>query len=270
MIHGLALCSGIGGIDLGLRMALGPGGYRTVCHVEREAFAAAVLVARMEDKALDLAPIWDDLATFRGEPWRGVVDLVSAGFPCQPWSVAGKRKGTEDERWIWPSIVRIVREVEPALVFVENVPGLYRHGLREVLSDLAALGFDAEWTNLRASDVGAPHRRERLFVLAYHIGGRCYRPATWQCDSYQERNLEASEPCRVAVLREAGTGLQSPWPPGPGRIGSIPRMADGVSDQMDRFRGLGNAVVPAQAAAAFRELFCLIRRGDGEKEGERG
>lgn len=167
-MNGLALCSGIGGLDLGLRLAIGEQ-YRTVCHVERDAFAAADLVARMEEAALDLAPIWDDVATFGGEPWRGIVDLVSAGFPCQPWSVAGKRKGTEDQRWLWPDIARIIGEVEPGLVYLENVPGLLRHGLREVLSDLASLGFDAEWTDLSAAAIGAPHRRERIFVLAWRV-----------------------------------------------------------------------------------------------------
>jgi DNA (cytosine-5)-methyltransferase 1 len=169
VIYGLAICAGIGGLELGVGMALG-GGHRTVCYIEREAFAAAVLLARMDDQALERAPIWDDLTTFDAGRWRGCVDIVSAGFPCQPWSVAGKRKGTKDDRWIWPAIVRIIREVEPLSVFVENVPGLYRHGLREVLSDLASLGFDAEWTDIRASEVGAPHRRERVFVLAYRDG----------------------------------------------------------------------------------------------------
>jgi DNA (cytosine-5)-methyltransferase 1 len=175
-VNGVALCAGVGGLDLGLRLALGES-YRTVCYVEREAYAAAALVARMEDKALDLAPVWDDVTTFRGEPWRGVVDLVTAGFPCQPWSVAGKRKGTSDSRWLWPDIARIIRECEPRYVFLENVPGLYRHGLRVVLSDLAALGFDAEWDCVSAGDVGAPHRRERVFILAHREGSGLW--STW-------------------------------------------------------------------------------------------
>jgi len=95
-----------------------------VGYVEREAFAAAVLVARMEDQALDRAPVWDDLTTFDGHPWRGRVDLVAAGFPCQPSSHAGQRLGTADERWLWPHVARVVREVGPSLVFIENVPGL--------------------------------------------------------------------------------------------------------------------------------------------------
>lgn len=166
----LDLCSGVGGLSLGLHLALG-GWARTVGYVERDAYAAAVLLARMDDAALDRAPVWDDITTFDAGPWRGVVDLVAAGFPCQPWSVAGKRKGTADSRWIWPEIARIVRECEPGFVFLENVPGLYRHGLRAVLSDLAALGFDADWTCVSASEVGAPHKRERVFILAHRASG---------------------------------------------------------------------------------------------------
>jgi len=95
-----------------------------VAHVERDPFAAAVLVARMADQALDQAPVWDDLRSFDGRPWRGRVDLVTAGFPCQPWSAAGRRQGIEDDRWLWPDVARIVAEVGPRLVLLENVPVL--------------------------------------------------------------------------------------------------------------------------------------------------
>ena len=104
-MNGLALCGGIGGLELGLDLAMPD--YRTVCYVEREAAAAAILVAAMEHDTLAQAPVWDDLLTFRGRQWRGVVDCVSAGFPCQPWSASGKRQGTADERWIWPAIARM-------------------------------------------------------------------------------------------------------------------------------------------------------------------
>lgn len=167
-MNGLALCAGVGGLELGLSRAIP--GYRTVGYVERDAYAAAVLVARMEDEALDRAPIWDDLTTFDGKPWRGVVDLVSAGFPCQPFSVAGKRKRLDDDRWIWPQIARIIGEVEPSFVFLENVPGVLSHGAGAVLDSLASLGFDAEWDLFSAADVGAPHRRMRWFCLAHAAG----------------------------------------------------------------------------------------------------
>lgn len=165
---GLALCAGIGGLELGVRLALGPR-YHCVGYVERDAYAAAALVARMEDQTLDRAPVWDDLASFPSALYRGAVDLVTAGFPCQPFSVAGSRRGTEDERWLWPDIARIVRVVGPELVFLENVPGLAAHGLGHVLGELAACGYDAEWDVFSAADVGAPQLRRRLFLLAWRV-----------------------------------------------------------------------------------------------------
>lgn len=136
-------------------------------YVERDSFAAALLVARMADKALGEAPVWDDLATFDGRPWRGRVHIVSAGFPCQPWSHAGARLGTEDERWVWPEIARVVGETRPCYVFLENVGGLVSGGgLGPVLGSLAALGYDAVWGCFSAAEVGAPQVRERVFILA--------------------------------------------------------------------------------------------------------
>ena len=168
-INGLALCAGAGGLELGLRLALGDG-YRCVCFVERDAYAAATLVARMEDASLEPAAVWDDVGTFDGSAWRGVVDIVSAGFPCQPWSAAGKQRGVEDERWLWPDIARIVREVGPQFVFLENVPELAGRGLGHILGDLAEAGFACEWDLFSAAEVGATHLRRRLFLLAHSDG----------------------------------------------------------------------------------------------------
>jgi len=122
----------------------------------------------MQKGRLDEAPIWTDSGTFDGKPWRGLVDWIIGGFPCQPFSVAGAQRGTDDERWLWPHIRRIAREVEPRGLFLENVPGLFAHGgIDTVLGDLAENGYDTIWTTVRASDVGASHRRERCFILAY-------------------------------------------------------------------------------------------------------
>ena len=168
VIHALAVCAGIGGLELGARRALG-GQLRCVGYVERDAYAASILVARMEDARLDPAPVWDDLSTFPCDLYRGRVDLVTAGFPCPPYSVAGERRGADDERDLWPDVWRIVREVGAWALVVENVRGAVSHrdGLERWLADLAGAGWDASWTVVRASDAGAPHRRERLFVLAW-------------------------------------------------------------------------------------------------------
>ena len=161
----LSLCSGIGGLDLGLRRAAPRS--RVVCYVEREAFALAVLARRFAEGALDPAPCWTDLASFDGRAWRGVVDLVAGGFPCQDVSNAGKRAGLDGERsGLWREFARVVREVRPGYVFLENVRALVVRGLDRVLGDLAGLGFDAEWGVFSAGEQGAPHLRERIFVLA--------------------------------------------------------------------------------------------------------
>ena len=168
----ISLYSGVGGLDLAFRMAVPTA--RTVCYVERDAASIEILVSHMQAGELGDAPIWTDSGTFDGTAWRGHVDWIIGGFPCQPASVAGARKGLDDERWLWPHIARIVDEVRPSGIFLENVPGLLTvndgAAFREVVGDLAALGFDAEWGCVRASDVGAPHKRERLFILAHRNG----------------------------------------------------------------------------------------------------
>ena len=157
-------------MELALRLAGIPA--RTVAHVERDAYAAATLVARMEEAHLDRAPIWSGLTTFDGGAFRGRVDLVTAGFPCQPFSSAGQRLGVDDDRWLWPAVWQCVRDMGPRFLFLENVPQLVRHGLSHVLADLAQDGWDAEWGLLTASAVGAPHKRERLWLLAHAPGIR--------------------------------------------------------------------------------------------------
>jgi DNA (cytosine-5)-methyltransferase 1 len=167
-LFGLSLCSGAGGLDLGILLACP--GYRALGYVEREAFAAAVLVARMEDAALDPAVVWDDVATFDGRPWRGAVDILSAGYPCQPFSVAGKRRGAADPRHLWPHVGRIIGECEPPFVFLENVAHHLRLGFPEVAGGLVSMGYRLAAGLFTAAEVGAPHRRERLFILAHREG----------------------------------------------------------------------------------------------------
>lgn len=261
MIHGLALCSGIGAMELGLRFALGPQ-YQGVGHVERDAYAAAVLMARMEEQALGPAPIWDDISTFDGAKWRGCVDIVTAGFPCQPFSASGKRKGLADPRWIWSDIARILEEVQSPLVFIENVPELADHGLVHVLRTLGALGLDAEWDCFSAKDVQAPHTRERLWLLAANPTGigLLYRAGILGNPESPER-VSGAEAHRCAGdtpgPRREGEGVPGSeprqpgwWTPPPG----VPLLAHGASTNVDRLRCSGNALVPAVAALAFVQL----------------
>ena len=163
-INYISLCSGIGGLDLAVSLAIPES--RCVCYVEREAFTASILVARMEDESLDQAPIWSDLTTFETSPWRGAVDMVIAGFPCQPVSVAGRRKGEDDERWLFGDVLRLVCGVGARWIFLENVAGLLSMGLGRVLGELSESGYDAEWICIRASEAGATHSRDRWFCLA--------------------------------------------------------------------------------------------------------
>ena len=166
VMNGLALCAGVGGLELGLRLAMG-GDYRTVCYVEREAYCAAVLVARMEDEALDRAPIWDDLSTFEGSFWCDRVGVITAGYPCQPFSTAGGRRGAKDARHLWPEVSRIIGEVDPAYVFLENVEGHITLGLEEVRANLLGMGYRVSAGIFSAAECGAPQLRKRLFVLAH-------------------------------------------------------------------------------------------------------
>ena len=166
----LALFAGAGGGILGGVLL----GWRTVCAVEINAYCARRLMQRQNEGHLPPFPIWDDVCSFDGRPWRGVVDVVSGGFPCQDISVAGKGAGISGERsGLWGQMARIIREVQPRYAFVENSPALTVRGLGTVLGDLAEMGFDARWGVLGAIHVGAPHRRERIWIMADACGGRC-------------------------------------------------------------------------------------------------
>jgi len=159
----LALFAGAGGGILGGHLL----GWRTVCAVEWEPYPASVLCARQNDGLLPPFPIWDDVQTFDGKPWRGIVDVVSGGFPCQDISAAGKGAGIDGERsGMWGEMARIIHEVRPRYVFVENSPMLTSRGLGRVLGDLATMGFDAKWGVLGAADVGANHQRDRIWIVA--------------------------------------------------------------------------------------------------------
>jgi len=225
-------------LDEGVRVALPEA--RTVGYVEREAFAQGILLARMADQALEPAPIWcGPLEDFPRGEWRGAVDCLTAGFPCQPWSAAGKQQGESDDRWIWPAIADIVDAVRPSLVFLENVPGLViGRGINRVFGDLARLGFDAEWCSLSAADVGATHLRKRVFILAVDAcGGR--RVLRESCESEQ--------PCwRLADWSNAFMGDAVGVHSERRRDSGVVALADrGTEETRDQWERCGNSANPA-------------------------
>ena len=160
----LALFAGAGGGILGTHLL----GWRCVAAVEVEDYPRRVLLQRQADGVLPRFPIWDDVCTFDGKPWRGKVDVVSGGFPCQDISSAGKGAGIEGERsGLWGEMARIISEVQPRYVWVENSPLLVSRGLGLVLLDLAKMGYDARWGIVGAHHVAAPHKRDRCWIVAY-------------------------------------------------------------------------------------------------------
>ena len=176
----LALFAGAGGGILGGTLL----GWRTVAAIEIENYPRAILLQRQADGILPRFPVWDDVRTFDGKPWRGRVDVISGGFPCQDISAAGRGAGITGERsGLWTEFSRIIGEVRPRFVFVENSPLLVSRGLDTVLSDLAEMGFNAEWGIVGAYHAGAPHKRDRIWVLAHagcfgseRRGGECGGP----------------------------------------------------------------------------------------------
>ena len=165
----LALFAGMGGGILGGKLL----GWNTVCAVEINEYCRRVLMQRQDDGILEPFPIWDDITTFDGKPWAGCVDIVTGGFPCQDISAAGKGSGIDGTRsGLWREMARVIGEVRPRYVLVENSPVLTVRGLGTVLGDLAALGYDAEWGVLGAADLGAPHKRDRIWIVAPAHGSR--------------------------------------------------------------------------------------------------
>ena len=177
----VSLCAGYGGIDIGLKRAIP--NLRTVAFSEIEAFACANLVAKMEAGKLDAAPIWTNLKTFPWSEFRGKVDILSGGYPCQPFSAAGKRLGTEDPRHLWPFIANGIRLMQPRVCFFENVEGHISLGLRAVIEELGSLGYETTWGIFSASEVGAPHQRKRVFILAHR---KCEGLEGWRSSSKSE------------------------------------------------------------------------------------
>lgn len=275
----LALFTGGGGGILGGRLL----GWRARCAVEINAYARRTLLARQKDKTLEPFPIWDDVSTFDGRPWRGAIDVVSAGFPCQDISSCGKGVGISGARsGLWKHGARIIREVQPAYVLLENSPLLASKGLHVVLADLSEMGFDAKWGVLSAADsiwsFGTPcidHERERIWIVAIAhaeilrrgsrglpFGGSppladAFHAYQAPADASRERRGKALE------LRCYESAKRSPWSPeaDAGDFGGwwktepdVDRMVHGVAHRVDRVRTIGNGQVPAVVELAWNIL----------------
>jgi DNA (cytosine-5)-methyltransferase 1 len=188
----LDLFSGIGGITKALE-----GYVRPVAYCENEQFAQAVLLSRMAEGELPNAPIWDDVQTLDGKQFRGKVDIIYGGFPCQDISVAGHGKGLEGERsGLFSEILRLADEIEPTFLFLENVPAITTRGLRDVSAEITKRGYDSRWKIVSASDVGAPHLRKRWWLLAYSRR----KPKRAEEKMGQERKRKQPQPTDLCSL----------------------------------------------------------------------
>jgi len=272
----LSLFSGYGGFSLGLRLT--GMDIRTVAYVEIEPYCQEILKARIRDGFLDDAPIWPDISTFNGAQCRGVVDIITAGFPCQPHSTAGKRKGKDDARNLWPDTLRVIREVGPSYVLLENVPGILSNGYGgTVVGELSDIGYDCRWGIVSAAAVGAPHLRKRWWCLA-HIqraqfpfqqggfgqqgsegvesrgegkvdadrNGKDGAVAYPQEQPQREPDNQACPITREDARESAGGGGWWAVEPGLGRV------AHGVTHRVDRLKAIGNGIVPAVVAEFLR------------------
>ncbi|WP_025180124.1 DNA cytosine methyltransferase [Leptospira interrogans] len=265
----LALFAGAGGGVLGGKLL----GWRTVCAVEIDPYCITQLIQRQNDKILPPFPIWDDVCTFDGTNWRGIIDVVSGGFPCQGISVAGKGKGLEDERsGLWSEMFRIICEVRPRYAFVENSPLLTRRGIDRVLGDLAQMGYNAIWGVLGADDVGAHHIRKRIWILSYASSEQWERESEsreFKVSSLIDGNgakehvansnkFDAirSGLCTSEVSYKGSTSLQRGewWATEP----NVGRVAHGVAFRVDRLRAIGNGQVPMVAKVAWNILSSIM------------
>lgn len=252
-----SLFSGIGGMDLGFERA----GMKCAWQVEIDEYATKVLTKHWPD-----VPKYGDIRDV-GKENLETVDLICGGFPCQPFSVAGKQKGEEDDRHLWPEMLRVISELKPAWVLGENVPGIIPIFLDQAIDDLEAEGYTCEAFVLPAYAVDAPHQRYRLFIVAYSERVRCLqreKPTSGQqwTAAQRESDSRCIQPSSVSNPNSKGLeewsrentsgegqnngaefGRDARWLPEPG----VGRVAHGVPNRVDRLRGLGNAVVPQVA-----------------------
>jgi DNA-cytosine methyltransferase len=275
----ISLYTGAGGLDVGFRTN-NPKAI-PLLYVERDFEAAAVLVEKIRTGRLDKAPIWSDTGTIDCRPFVGRVDTIIAGFPCQPFSQAGKRKGTEDKRWLWHHIKRLASEIRCKELFLENVAGLFMGGIQTVIGELSEMGYDAKWLTLSAADIGSPHQRERVFILARkrelpYINTMAntdddgktapvrYDSSVDRSDVYvgTTKNKKNTRPYKFPPAYNSKRWLQvirqnKKFTPTIPYKSGIRGVADGLGSELARrtkLKILGNGVVPQQAAVAYNVL----------------
>lgn len=234
-LNGLSLFSGIGGLDVGLSEYVKP-----IAYCEIEPFCESVLLSRMQEGDLPKAPIWDDIRTLCGNQLPKVIDIIYAGFPCQDISIAGLGKGLEGERsGLFFEIMRLAKEIKPRFIFLENVPAITTRGGLQVVREITNLGYDCRWCIISAKSVGAMHLRKRWFLLANSKSKKC----TGLPVRKKKRQSTTRICCKYKTVNE--------WKKA---VSEMDKLADGVPNQLDRIKALGNAVVPIQAKKAFKLL----------------
>lgn len=238
----LSLFTGAGGGVWGTKLL----GWKTVGYVERDEYCQKVIAQRIGDGVFDIAPIFSDIQTFNAmgyaRSYTGLVDVVTAGFPCQPFSAAGKRLGEDDPRNMWPATAECISHVRPKFALLENVPALTASPyFGRIIGDLTELGYDCRWSVISAAELGAPHLRRRLWILATDSNSPSGRIqprrgiGSHRKDSPQPRHDGA---------RQLGWSSQS----------GVCRVANGVADRSNRLRALGNGQVPRVVAEAWERL----------------
>lgn len=241
----LHLFAGAGGGILGGKLL----GHTTVCAVEIEDYPRQVLLQRQRDEILPKFPIWDDVSTFDGTPWRGTVDVICGGFPCQDISSAGRGKGIEGERsGLWKEYKRLIGEIRPNFIFAENSPLLRTRGLTVILKDLAELGYDARWCILGSGDFQAPHSRKRMWILATNTN--CFRSQeNTNQDRVCEQTLSKENSRRFSKVGMSNFRTESR------PIGARPMgVGNAVAYELDRIKAAGNGQDPVVAARAWKLL----------------
>lgn len=242
-LKGLSLFSGIGGLELGLSQWVRP-----IAYCEADPYAQGVLLSRMRDGSIAEGPIAGDVRSLRGDYFLTKPDIIFGGFPCTQISAAnptGEGLAGIDSGLYW-EIYRLVTELEPTLVFLENVPRIRTRGLNEVVRSLSDLGLVCRWTTVSAAELGACHLRERWFLLAANTKrlNLWLESGRWNGEGRQEE----------ALTRHDGEIGNSPWSPTRISKPSVDRSGDGIPYRVDRNKALGNSCAPQQAKTAFERL----------------